>query len=68
MASELQEIWDRDPLKHSETDIKTVIEKLRSMRHALNAGAAPPRRKAGEKRGQPKVTDDPLTGVEGFEL
>lgn len=38
--SDLTELFNRDPLELTDPDIDAIIEKLRSMRHAFNAGAA----------------------------
>lgn len=68
MAGELQAAWDRSPTDHTPEDINLIVEKLRASRAAFNAGVSPPRRKAGEPKGKPKVAEDPLEGMDSFEL
>lgn len=48
MATDLQELFSRDPLNLTKEDIRSIIEEMRKSRHAFNAGNA----KAGSTKPQ----------------
>lgn len=52
--TDLQELFDRDPLRYNKNDIPEIVAALRKMRHTFNTTATPA---TAKPRAAKKVTD-----------